>query len=132
VLDLPAHGFGGADEIPLVVGHVDDGGDAASRRRTGRPDEVFLVFLRERMDLRIDGAGKDHRVAEVVAVAGSGCVTLADGGNLAIANGDVPALDDAIWEDDDAGEGEIEIAHAVRLPCPVRCIRTRSSALRLS
>jgi hypothetical protein len=67
-----------------------------------------------------------------VALARVGCTALAHRRDLAVAHGDIAAVDDAVGEDDRAAEGKIEVAHAVRLPCPVRRIRTRSRALRLS
>ena len=68
VLNLPRDRSGGADEITLVVGHVDDGGDAAGGGRAGRPGEALLVLLAQRMHLRIDGARQDQRVAQLVAL----------------------------------------------------------------
>ena len=122
MIGLAADGRRGADEVALVVGHVDDGGDAAGRGGAGGPDKILLAALAQRMDLRVDGAGEDQAGAEIVALAGGWRGAVADARDLAIAHGEVAGLDDAVGEDDGAGEDEVEIGHA----WPVRWTRRRS------
>src|SRR6185312_8149844 len=111
VLDLPAHRFAGIDDIALVIRHVDDGGNAAGGRRAGRPDEILLVLLAQRMDLRVDGAGKDQRLAEIVAVAAGRRRPIADGADLLAGDGDIAAVDYPVGQHYGADEHNIEISH---------------------
>jgi hypothetical protein len=61
------------------------------------------------MGLGVDGAGQDQAVAEILCVAGRGRGAIAYCRDLAVANGDIAALDDAVGKDDGAGEGEVEV-----------------------
>ena len=111
MLDLDAHSLGRADKIALVIGHVDNGGDPARGCRAGGPDEVFLVFLAQRMGLGVNSAGQNHGFAEIMAVGRLGASALTHQSDLAIAHGDVAAFNDAVREDDGAGEAEVEVGH---------------------
>src|SRR5690554_258717 len=108
---LAAHRISRADQIALVIGHIDDGGDPTGGGRAGRTDEILLVFLAERMHLRIDGAGQDQRVAQLVTLMGRGRPALANMDDLALAHRHIAILDDEIGEHDGAGQREIEIGH---------------------
>src|SRR6266404_9434713 len=62
-VDLVQEPFRCADELAIVVGHVDDRGHTSRRGAFGGPDEVLLTFLAAAMNLRVDGAGKDEHAA---------------------------------------------------------------------
>ncbi len=114
--DLAGDGFSRADEIALVIGHVDDGGDAAGGGGARRPDEIFLVLLRQRMRLRIDGAGQDQGFSQIVALLRGGGGTLTDLHDLAVAHRHMAGLDHALRRNNGSLEHQIEISHGFCFP----------------
>ncbi len=102
-----------ADEKTGVIRHVDDGGDAARGRGAGRPDEILLILLRARMDLRVDGAGQDIGAAEIVPVRRRGRRSGADALDEPVANGDPAVVDHAIGAHHTSRDDQIEIAHRI-------------------
>ena len=88
-----------ADEIPFVIRHVDDRCDATRRRGAGGPDEVLLVFLRQRMDLRVDSAGQDESCAETVAFTRRGRGALPNFSDLPVQHRDIAVWKDAVRQD---------------------------------
>ena len=58
------------DQTAVVIGHVDDGGDAAGRGAARRPDEIFLTLLTAAVHLRVDRAGKNEEIQAAMPFAG--------------------------------------------------------------
>ena len=94
--DLLLHALAGANQKIGVIGHVDDGGDAAGRRGARGPDEILLILLRTGMHLRIDRARQHIGLSEIVTLARLRRRAVADPRDAAIADSDIAIVDDAL------------------------------------
>ena len=58
------------DQTAVVIGHVDDGSDAAGGSAARRPDEIFLTFLTAAVHLRVNGTRKNEKSSAAMPFAG--------------------------------------------------------------
>src|SRR5271166_1193499 len=103
------------DQAAVVIGHIDDGRDAAGRSTFCRPDEVLLPQLAATVNLRVNRAWKHQISASAVSLAGWRG-TLAYGLHPAVTNQDISVLDDAVRQDH--GSCKDFIGHRATPSCP--------------
>jgi hypothetical protein len=102
----------GVERRRIVVGHVDDGGDAAGNGRAGCRTDARQAAIGAGVRLAIDDAGNDQAFA---GIEGFRCLRRGagtDGGDLAGGDGDPGVFERAVGKDRCAADDEIE-CHAV-------------------
>lgn len=126
-VDLAGGGAGlAADEFDLGVGvegrdgvgHAGDGGEAARDRgrAAGLDGLAFLLAGLAEVDVHVDQAGADDSVFGVDGAVGGGAVeALADGGDLAVAEGQIGGFVAVGRGVDDAGAGDEDGGHGGRI-----------------
>ncbi len=85
-----------ANQIAFIIRHIDNGGNATSCGCAGRPDEIFLVFLRQRMHLCINCARHDERFAKQMPLLGCRRRSGAKLDDLAITHRNIAAIHNAV------------------------------------
>lgn len=106
----------GGHRIRLVIGHVDNGGDAA---RGGGPGQVFEpgeTVGRPGVDLAVDDAREYEATAEVLGLSGGGWVALAEGRDFAVGDRDVAIGQNPIGQDQIAPDQQIMLHERIPLP----------------
>ncbi len=114
---LGAQALAGADQAAVVIGHVDNGGDAAGGGAARRPDKVFLALLAAAVHLRVDRA-RQHQESRPAMPFARGRATFGDVSDDAIRREHVTVLDDPIRENDCPREDLIchELPFAIAAP----------------
>src|SRR5690606_40240 len=105
----------GADQVSIVIRHVDDRRHAAGGGRARRPDEVLLAGLGARMNLRVYRARKDKGIAEIMTRARRRRRTFAYPLDHSGPNGDIALLANPVAANHTACDYKIEIAHGCSL-----------------
>ena len=95
------------------VGHLEDAGDASHHGRQGARGKIFLVGeagLAE-MDLGVDNAREDVEAAAVDGVFRGVGGEIAEGGDAAVADGNVGEVDAVVVGDSAVLEDRIVVRH---------------------
>jgi len=109
-LRLGSKSVGRGNQAVIVIGHVDDGGDAAGRGAARRPDEILLSELAAAVNLGVDRAGKYQNPRAAVFFA-RWRTARPDRLHHAVADQNVTVFDDPIGQNDSAAESLVSHYH---------------------